>query len=57
MNDSYGTQVLSGSLARPAHHPLDDTWLLTIFTIVPAIGLPWFISGLQIDFVATTMGC
>jgi len=57
MNDSYRTQLLPALLWHdPRIHPLDDTWLLTIFTIVPAIALPWFNSGLQIDFVATTMG-
>ena len=57
MNDGYRTQLLPALLWHdPRIHPLDDTWLLTIFTIVPAIGLPWFNSGLQIDFVATTMG-
>ena len=57
MNDSYGTQLLSGlPWHDPRIHPLDDTWLLTIFTIVPAIALPWFISGLDIDFAATGLG-
>jgi len=57
MNDGYRTQLLPALLWHdPRIHPLDDTWLLTIFTIVPAIALPWFNSGLQIDFVATTMG-
>jgi len=57
MNDSYGTQLLSGlPWHDPRIHPLDDTWLLTIFTIVPAIALPWFVSGLEIDFAATGLG-
>ena len=57
MNDSYGTQLLPAFLWRdPRVHPLDDTWLLTIFTILPAIVLPWLISGLEIDFAATAVG-
>src|SRR2546430_9546349 len=57
MNDSYGTQLLPAFLWRdPRVHPLDDTWLLTIFTILPAIVLPWLISGLEIDFAATPVG-
>src|SRR6266404_2686291 len=57
MNGGYGTQLLPGFRWHdPRIHPLDDTWLLTIFTIVPAIALPWFISGLEVDVAATTMG-
>jgi PAS domain-containing protein len=57
MNDSYGTQLLPALLWHdPRIHPLDDTWLLTIFTILPAIVLPWFVSGLNIDFAAATVG-
>jgi PAS domain-containing protein len=57
MNDVYGTQLLSGlPWHDPRIHPLDDTWLLTIFTILPAIALPWFISGLDIDFAAAGLG-
>ena len=57
MNDSYGTQLLPALLRHdPRIHPLDDTWLLTIFTILPAIVLPWFVSGLNIDFAAATVG-
>jgi PAS domain-containing protein len=57
MSDSYGTQLLPALLRRdPRIHPLDDTWLLTIFTILPAIALPRFVSGVDIDFVATAVG-
>jgi PAS domain-containing protein len=57
MSDSYGTQLLPALLRRDARiHPLDDTWLLTIFTILPAIALPRFVSGVDIDFVATAVG-
>jgi len=57
MNDSHGTQLLPALLWRdPRIHPLDDTWLLTIFTILPAIALPRFVSGVDIDFAATAVG-
>ena len=57
MSDSYGTQLLPALLWHdPRIHPLDDTWLLTIFAILPAIVLPWFVSGLDIDFAAATVG-
>jgi len=58
MNDSHGTQLLPALLWRdPRIHPLDDTWLLTIFTILPAIALPRFVSGVDIDFAATAVDC
>jgi PAS domain-containing protein len=57
MNDSHGTQLLSGlPWHDPRIHPLDDTWLLTIFTILPAIALPRFVSGVDIDVAATAVG-
>ena len=57
MNDGYGTQLLPALPWRdPRIHPLDDTWLLTIFTILPAIALPRFVSGVDIDFAATAVG-
>ena len=57
MNESYGTQLLPAFLWHdPRIHPLDDTWLLTIFTILPAIALPWFVSGPDIDFAGATVG-
>src|SRR5437763_1109978 len=57
MNDSHGTQLLPALLWRdPRIHPLDDTWLLTILTILPAIALPHFVSGVDIDFAATAVG-
>src|SRR5207253_2215586 len=39
-----------------ALHVLDYTWLLTIFAVLLAIALPWFVSGLHIDFAATAAG-
>lgn len=35
---------------------LDDTWLLTIFAIVLAVALPWFVSAFDIDFGAASWG-
>ena len=57
MNDSYGTRLLPAfAWHDPRVHLLDDTWLLTIFTILLAIAVPWFVSGLAIDLRATAAG-
>ena len=40
----------------PRAYPLGDMWLLTIFTILLAIGLPRLLSGLQIDFAMCALG-
>jgi hypothetical protein len=40
----------------PRAHPLGDTWLLTIFTILLAIGLPRLVSGLELDFAVCALG-
>jgi hypothetical protein len=40
----------------PRAHPLGDTWLLTIFTILLAIGVPRVTGGLEIDFVGCALG-
>jgi PAS domain-containing protein len=57
MNDSYGTQLLPAFVWHdPRSHLLDDTWLLTIFTILLAIAVPWFVSGLAIDLTAAAAG-
>jgi PAS domain-containing protein len=40
----------------PRAHPLGDTWLLTIFTILLAIGLPRVAGGLEIDFAVCALG-
>lgn len=54
MNDSNATQTLSAlAWHDPRIHLLDDTWLLTIFAILFATALPWLVSGLTIDFIAT----
>ena len=33
---------------------LEDTWLLTLFAVLLATALPWFVSAFQIDFSAAT---
>jgi uncharacterized membrane protein len=40
----------------PRAHPLGDTWLLTIVTILLAIGLPRVASGVEIDFATCALG-
>ena len=57
MNDGNATQVLATlGWHDPRIHLLDDTWLLTIFAILFATAVPWLVSGLAIDFVATAGG-
>ena len=40
----------------PRIHLLDDTWLLTIFAILLATAVPWLVSALDINFVASCLG-
>lgn len=57
MTDRNPTQVLPAySWLDPRAHPLGDTWLLTIVTILLAIGLPRVAGGLQIDFAVCALG-
>jgi PAS domain-containing protein len=57
MNDGDATQILATlGWHDPRIHLLDDTWLLTIFAILFATAVPWLVSGLAIDFVATAGG-
>src|SRR5437667_3617268 len=57
MNEPDSTQRLPVVVWHdPRVHLLDDTWLLTIFAILLGIALPWFVSGLHIDFAATAAG-
>ena len=57
MNEPDSTQLLPVLVWHdPRVHLLDDTWLLTIFAILLGIALPWFVSGLHIDFAATAAG-
>lgn len=54
MSDDNPTQFLAAlSWQDPRIHLLDDTWLLTIFAILFATAIPWLVSGLAINFVAT----
>jgi PAS domain-containing protein len=57
MSERESTQLLPVLVWHdPRVHLLDDTWLLTIFAILLAIALPWFVSGLHIEFAATAAG-
>ena len=57
MTERSPTQLLPAFFSRDARaHPLDDTWLLTISTILLAIAVPWFLSGVRIDFPAAALG-
>jgi hypothetical protein len=40
----------------PRVHLLDDVWLLAIFAILIAIGLPWFLSGFEFQLGAASCG-
>lgn len=37
-------------------HLLDDAWLLTIFAVLFATALPWLLSGLDVNFLAASLG-
>jgi hypothetical protein len=40
--------------ADPQAQMLEDTWLLTLFAVLLAIALPWFVSAFNIDFAAAS---
>jgi hypothetical protein len=40
----------------PRIHLLDDTWFVTIFAVLLATALPWFLSDFDIDFSRATLG-
>jgi len=40
----------------PRVHLLDDVWLLTIFAILIAVGVPWFVSALEVQLVGAAVG-
>jgi hypothetical protein len=40
----------------PQVHLLDDTWFLTIFAVLFATALPWFVSAIDIDFARASYG-
>jgi PAS domain-containing protein len=51
------TQLLPRLLwQNPRIHLLDDSWLLTIATLLVALGLPWFAGHLTISIGAATVG-
>ncbi len=57
MNERDSTRLLPALVWHdPRAHLLDDTWLLTICAILLAVALPWFVSGLRIDFALTAAG-
>lgn len=57
MRQATPTQILPVfNWLDPRAHPLGDTWLLTIITILLAIGVPRVVGGLQFDFAACTLG-
>jgi PAS domain-containing protein len=57
MSERVSTQLLPVLVWHdPRVHLLDDTWLLTICAILLAIALPWFVSGLHIEFAAAATG-
>ncbi len=57
MSERESTQLLPMLVWHdPRVHLLDDAWLLTIFAVLLAIALPWFVSGLHIEFAATAAG-
>jgi hypothetical protein len=57
MMDRTPTQIIPVfNWFDPRAHPLGDTWLLTIFTILLAIGLPRVAGGLDIDFAGCALG-
>jgi PAS domain-containing protein len=57
MKDNSRTQLVAPlAWHDPRVHLLDDTWLLTIFAAVFATAVPWLVSALAIDLVATAAG-
>jgi hypothetical protein len=57
MSERESTQLLRVPVWHdPRVHLLDDAWLLTISAVLLAIALPWFVSGLRIEFAATMAG-
>lgn len=51
------TQMLPApSFADPRVHLLDDLWLLTIFAILLAAGLPWLVSSFGMQLGAALLG-
>lgn len=49
-------QTRQSAADDPRAHLLVETWFLTIFAVLLATGLPWFVSALEIDFVRASEG-
>lgn len=57
MRSLESTQLLPApSWSDPRVHLLDDLWLLTIFAILLAAGLPWFVSSFQMQIGSALLG-
>lgn len=57
MKTSEGTLLLAApQWTDPRVHLLDDIWLLAIFAILLAIGVPWAASGLRVDLTGVALG-
>ena len=57
MSERDSTQLLPKLVWHdPRVHILDDTWLLTISAILLAIALPWWVSGLRVQFAPAAAG-
>jgi hypothetical protein len=51
------TQLLPAPVWEdPRVHLLDDIWLLTLFVITLAVGVPWFASSLDVEIGAALLG-
>jgi PAS domain S-box-containing protein len=57
MSRAESTQLLPAPVWEdPRTHLLDDIWLLTIFTILLAIALPWLASSLEVSLAGVFWG-
>ncbi|MGH8231753.1 MAG: hypothetical protein ACRESY_08030 [Steroidobacteraceae bacterium] len=57
MRTTEATQLLPRlTWDDPRVHLLDDIWLLSIFAILVAIGLPWFLSGFAVQVLPVACG-
>jgi hypothetical protein len=57
MSDQSATQVMPvPAWSDPRIHLLDDTWLLTIFSILLATALPWLSGAFEIRFIPVLLG-
>lgn len=57
MRSLEATQLLPApAWSDPRVHLLDDLWLLTIFAILFAAGLPWLVSSFELEIGAALLG-